>query len=114
MTDAILTSSLWFLVGRTKIPAHVDVPLHEDMVVIQTPELVNEPVSSDDGYPVLVFSHGMASSRTQYTQYCGELASRGLVVAAIEHRDGSGPGTVIMKPDFKQRTLLHFSHGDLR
>lgn len=50
----------------------------------------------------------MASSRTSYTQWCGEMASRGYVIAAIEHRDGSGPGTMIM--DKKQtRPLFHIS-----
>ncbi|KAL2437055.1 hypothetical protein ABEF95_016132 [Exophiala dermatitidis] len=115
VSNAVLTFGLWFLVGGTKIPALVDVPLHEDTtVVLQSPEPFNVPVDTEDGYPVMLFSHGMASSRTQYTQYCGEMASRGIVVAAIEHRDGSGPGTVIMAPNSKHRTLLHFSHSDLR
>ncbi|EXJ88118.1 hypothetical protein A1O1_05046 [Capronia coronata CBS 617.96] len=114
VTDAIISISLWFLAGGIKIPAHVDVPLHEDTVVLQYPEPINDPVVTDDGFPIMVFSHGFASSRTQYTQYCGELASRGLVVAAIEHRDGSGPGSVIMKPGSKNRDLLPFTHRDLR
>lgn len=59
-------------------------------------------------FPVIVFSHGMASGRTSYTQYLGELASRGYVVAAVEHRDGSGPGTVVMnKTEGTQRTVFH-------
>lgn len=114
VTNAIVTFGLWALVGGTKIPAHVDVPLHEFPVVLQSPDPLNYPVETDDGFPVMVFSHGMASSRTQYTQYVGELASRGFVVAAIEHRDGSGPGTQIIKKDAKHRNLLHFSLGDLK
>lgn len=108
-----MTFGLWTLAGSVKIPAHVDVPLHHGPAVLQTPAGTSS-VEADDGFPVLVFSHGMASSRTQYTQYCGELASRGHVVAAIEHRDGSGPGTVIMNPAGRHRTLLHFSHRDLQ
>jgi len=82
------------------MPAHADAAL-----VSQLHELgglkdgtVSEPLSPDGaGLPIVVFSHGMAGMRTSYSHYCGELASRGYVVAAIEHRDGSGPGSVVMK-----------------
>jgi platelet-activating factor acetylhydrolase len=72
-----------------------------------------KPEAGNDAFPVIVFSHGMASSRTDYTHFCGELASRGYVVAAIEHRDGSGPGTMIMNVDGTERPLYHFGLGDL-
>lgn len=62
----------------------------------------------------MVFSHGFASSRTQYTQYLGELASRGFVVAALEHRDGSGPGSIIMKQDVENEDRLMFALRHLR
>ncbi|PHH67826.1 hypothetical protein CDD80_494 [Ophiocordyceps camponoti-rufipedis] len=76
----LFSSVLWVLAGPVRIPAAVDAPL----------------VASDgDRLPVIVFSHGMASSRTDYTAYIGELASRGFIVAAVEHRDGSCPGSVI-------------------
>jgi platelet-activating factor acetylhydrolase len=108
VTNSLITFGLWGLVGSTKIPAHVDVPLHGSSIVLQSPEFGNDAVAVEDGLPVMVFSHGMASSRTQYTQYVGELASRGFVVAAIEHRDGSGPGTQVIKHGKPHRTLLHF------
>jgi dienelactone hydrolase len=42
-------------------------------------------------YPVIVFSHGMNSSRFRYTAIIEELASHGFVVAAIDHTYW-GPG----------------------
>jgi platelet-activating factor acetylhydrolase len=91
--------ALWAIAGSIQIPAKVDVPL-----------LGAETIEK---FPVMVFSHGMASSRTDYTHYCGELASRGHVIAAIEHRDGSGPGTLIMGTDGSVRKLVHFDVNDL-
>ncbi|KAJ3057737.1 Platelet-activating factor acetylhydrolase, partial [Rhizoclosmatium hyalinum] len=39
--------------------------------------------------PVVVFSHGLVGHQTAYSQLVGTLASRGFLVLALEHRDGS-------------------------
>ncbi|KAK5046146.1 hypothetical protein LTR84_008603 [Exophiala bonariae] len=114
VTDSLFTFGLWALVGRTEIPAQVDVPLHGSGSVVsmsvQTPGGTAQSTSTaSDGFPVMVFSHGFASSRTQYTQYLGELASRGFVVAALEHRDGSGPGSIIMKRGSEDEDRVMFA-----
>lgn len=97
--NGIFTVGLWALVGSTTIPADVDAPFARSV--------------TGKGQQVIVFSHGMASSRTSYSQYCGELASRGHVVAAIEHRDGSAPATVIMMKEGPPKNLLNLQKEEL-
>ena len=41
-------------------------------------------------WPIVVFSHGIGCSRFMYSQVCYDIASNGFIVAATEHRDGSG------------------------
>ncbi|QDS75891.1 hypothetical protein FKW77_002179 [Venturia effusa] len=94
----LFTLGLWAIAGRIRSPAAVDVPLLD---------------SEKNHFSVMVFSHGMASSRTDYTHFLGELASRGHIVAAIEHRDGSCPGSMIKIIDRKERKRLMFRESEL-
>ena len=52
--------------------------------------------------PVMIFSHGLGGSRNAYSQWCGSMASYGIFVAAIEHRDGSAPISIVNAPSNKQ------------
>lgn len=54
----------------------------------------------DEGWPVLLFSHGLGSRRGDYTLTIEALARRGFVVVAIDHRGGAASvayedGTVV-------------------
>ncbi|KIV92708.1 hypothetical protein PV10_03980 [Exophiala mesophila] len=51
----------------------------------------NAPLKSDDQpFPVLIFSHGLVGGANTHSYLLGELASRGVICVALEHRDGSG------------------------
>lgn len=52
---------------------------------------MKEATTSNKRWPVMFFSHGLAGSRNMYSHICGSIASHGVVVIAMDHRDGSSP-----------------------
>ncbi|RYP31319.1 hypothetical protein DL767_005832 [Monosporascus sp. MG133] len=113
LTNKLFTLGLWGLVGDAEIPADVDVPLQGSTSGLTRRDETEAQVILGGKHdelsklPVLVFSHGMASGRTSYTHYLASLASRGYVVAAVEHRDGSGPGSIVMGEDGSEKKVFH-------
>lgn len=66
-------------------------------------------------YPLVIFSHGLAGTRTAYSQYCSAIASEGYVVLAVEHHDGSGP-SVSLPPEegsTEPRFVQYIRHAEL-
>lgn len=123
LTDNVFTGTMGLMVGGTKIPAEIDAPLvtmeeleRDRSASISSSDTSNaeESAVTADGLPIIIFTHGMASSRTQYSHYLAELASRGYVCAAIEHRDGSGPGTEILDSSKTSGEPVNKLHFDLK
>jgi platelet-activating factor acetylhydrolase len=76
-------------------------------------ELRDEAHDKSGTLPCVVFTHGMAGMSQSYSHYLGSIASHGVVVAAIEHRDGSGPGTIVHTPAGGERRVWHMKLADL-
>ncbi|KAK5197827.1 hypothetical protein LTR47_000051 [Exophiala xenobiotica] len=105
LTEVFFFCTSWF----TKLPAYKNARLADHWPLQNTASTdhrkherrVGEP--PEDGpnkpkFPLVIFSHGLGGTRTAYSTLCGELASHGFVVVALEHRDGSGPRTLINHP----------------
>ncbi|KFA81607.1 hypothetical protein S40288_09582 [Stachybotrys chartarum IBT 40288] len=69
-------------------------------------------------FPVIIFTHGLGGSRLCYSSICGELASFGFIVVALEHRDGSGARTHVSLPgnveasEIDLSTATIYDHGN--
>ncbi|PSN59821.1 hypothetical protein BS50DRAFT_604969 [Corynespora cassiicola Philippines] len=134
--QSLFTFGLWVLGSKTVIPGIVDAPLLSEAEKILVDEssgakgfskIMQSSVETrdessgftDDGIegagklPCVVFTHGMAGMSQSYSHYLGSIASHGYVVAAVEHRDGSGPGSIIHYPSGKERSVWHISAKDL-
>lgn len=100
--------AVFILPFQTKLPYGSDGPL-----ATESPSLLNADQDSESStdtvppsakpntnlFPVGVFSHGMAGTRTTYSSYLSELASQGMIIASVEHRDGSATYTQIRKKE---------------
>jgi platelet-activating factor acetylhydrolase len=125
--QSLFTFGLWALGSGTVIPGVVDAP------VLTGSEKVLDDAAGDGGLgkalqeqqelkrsdepktlPCVVFTHGMAGMSQSYSHYLGSIASHGYVVAAVEHRDGSGPGTIVHHSDGKEKKLWHMKLRDLK
>ena len=129
--SSVFTFALWLLGSSTVIPGVVDAPIltgAEKILVdesggaaglgkiLNAAEQEHQELKRDVEFgtlPCVVFTHGMAGMSQSYSHYLGSIASHGYVVAAVEHRDGSGPGTVVHYPNGKEKEVWHLKLKDL-
>ena len=103
LPDFVLVPFLMATTWTTKLPAQeqarmadrwpslpIDPRLKEQDSGESPTQRLSEPV-----FPLIMFSHGMGGNRRTSSTICGELASYGFVVCALEHRDGSGSYSLI-------------------
>ncbi|KAJ4353689.1 uncharacterized protein N0V89_005419 [Didymosphaeria variabile] len=139
--QSIVTFFLWALGSKTVIPGVVDAPVLnaktveglgevitgvgmkgkrkgkesvEEILELRNIDVKSEKVLGKGTLPMVVFTHGMAGMSQSYSNLLGSIASHGYVVAAVEHRDGSGPGTVVHYPDGGERYVWHLALEDLQ
>lgn len=70
--------------------------------------------NEENKYPLVLFSPGVGTSRLMYSAICSEIASRGYVVAALEHRDGTSPASTVLLPNGETRTISWLQWSDLQ
>lgn len=96
--------SIGGLLKYAGVPKYLALPIvlpAYSVVSQKLPVAVDATLASNgpsNGFAVAVFSHGMGGTRTTYSAYCTSLAQSGIVVAAVEHRDGSAASTTIHRP----------------
>ncbi|KAG9234419.1 platelet-activating factor acetylhydrolase [Amylocarpus encephaloides] len=67
-----------------RILHYISIPAQKNATLLQPP-------TSNSRWPVMIFSHGLGGSRNAYSHLVGSVASHGMIVIALEHRDGSTP-----------------------
>ena len=126
--NQILASTFRFLgVGQTlshvlvhTVPhlKHVTLPVWRDAKVVgpNDEKIIGLPrrANSEETHeppnqlPLLIFSHGLGGSRNTYSHILGNLASYGVVVVAVDHRDGSQPLAYVRKTEDEEAKTVDY------
>ncbi|CAG9763343.1 unnamed protein product [Ceutorhynchus assimilis] len=81
---------------------------------IKIPAIYGAKPKTDEPLKCIILSHGLGGTRFLYTNICCELASRGFLIAALEHRDQSACHTFYYstKADAEadKKTSIDFRH----
>lgn len=97
--------------AKLATPYQEEVPEAKKDVTDELPK--PEDFDKREKFPVIIFSHGLGGSRLCYSTICGELASFGCIVIAVEHRDGSGARTHVSLPRDVDTSVIESSTAKL-
>ncbi|KXZ55905.1 hypothetical protein GPECTOR_2g1456 [Gonium pectorale] len=86
VTKVALTAAAWALGASRVLPVYYQAPV------------AHAGGAGSKLMPVVIFSHGLAGTRNAYSSICIDLASRGYVVMALEHSDGSASVARLPRP----------------
>lgn len=100
MLPSFFLNLAWNYSGHTRIPA-----------------VYGAKARVTDKLNCIIFSHGLGALRSFYSSICVELASRGYLVAVLEHRDQSSCHTYYFESEeaakANQKTSIEFKHKKL-
>eukprot|EP00985_Skeletonema_marinoi_P005159 scaffold2223_cov152-Skeletonema_marinoi.AAC.5 len=66
----------------------------------------NTSSNDDEDLPLLVYSHGYGGNMDMATYFFRNMASKGIIVAAVEHTDGTASSTIL--PDGSERKFNEY------
>lgn len=77
------------------------IPAHRNAKLLQPDEKISK-------WPVMVFSHGLGGSRNAYSFILGSLASYGIIIIAVDHRDKSAPISYIRATEQSPARIVRY------
>jgi hypothetical protein len=92
-------------IGGTLVGALGFGPLMKNVTTQTVADAPLAPRAQLPTLPPVIYSHGLLGNRSCYSHPCIDLASRGFIVFALEHSDGSA--TINCYPD---KTVVKFKH----
>lgn len=94
----VLLPAWWMGLWGARLPTSQGLPLADKLESAAQPHGALPPALASRAWLTALFSPGLAGTATTYSVYCSRIASHGVVVAALDHRDGTSPSSLVHLP----------------